>query len=64
MNKIASGYYTINRKGDEEVATVARVDDGNNEVDIMGFTPGYTRQQVFGNNANFIVLSGPWELPQ
>jgi len=60
MLDIPEGYYTVRR--DDGLPTVARVEDGENEVEIMGYSPGYTREDVFGAG-DFHILCGPWKLP-
>ena len=62
---VAPGYYTIVRPDDfDDEPTVCHVLEDEHEVEIMHFTPGYTRADVFGPSARFRVLAGPWELPR
>jgi hypothetical protein len=63
--EVKPGYYTI-RDNERGGVTVCRVDEDDwfDEVPIMNYTPGYTKEDVFGPNSEFTVLAGPWEPPQ
>jgi hypothetical protein len=62
MAEIVAGYYTIEDTQRGGI-TICRVDEEEDEVEIMSYTPGYTRQDVFGAGSIFRVLAGPWEPP-
>lgn len=56
---VKNGYYDV-----EDVLrggkTIVRVDEDG--VEIMGYTPGYTQEQVFGPGSMFKVLRGPYQI--
>lgn len=62
MAEIEAGYYTVQHIRSDE-PTICCVTEDEDEVEIMHYTPGYTRNSIFGEDSEWSILAGPWELP-